>query len=164
VTAGLFIAFWVVLGIGLVVIAASGGLRGARETVLQRQTKRARGVFAAVFAVAYIGLGVAIPAVVIAGDRDDKVDSKTGQTLTAAELHGREVFGQKCQQCHTLRGANAVGKVGPNFDQLRPSKAVVLDAVAQGRVRGAGTMPAQLVQGKDAVDVAAFVAAVAGRD
>lgn len=163
-TVGLFIAFWVVLGVSLVVIAASGGLRGARETVLQRQTKRARRLFAGIFALAYVGLGVAIPAVVIADDTKDDVDNKTGQVLTAAQLRGREIFGQQCQQCHTLRGANAVGKVGPNLDQLRPTKALVLNAVAIGRVRGAGTMPAQLVRGQDAQDVADFVSAVAGRD
>ena len=40
----------------------------------------------------------------------------------------------------------------------------MLNAVALGRVRGAGTMPAQLVRGQDAQDVADFVSAVAGRD
>lgn len=163
-TVALFVAFWVILGIVLVVVAASGGPGGARATVLQRQTRRARRTWAALFGVAYLGLGVAIPAVVIAGDRNDDVDTKTGQTLTAAEQAGREIFSQKCQQCHALRGANAVGKVGPNLDQLRPSAEATLNAVILGRVRGAGTMPAQLVTGQDAKDVSAFVAAVAGRD
>ena len=104
-----------------------------------------------------------VPIIVLVEPKDD-VDNKTGQVLTAAQLRGREIFGQQCQQCHTLRGANAVGKVGPNLDQLRPTKALVLNAVAIGRVRGAGTMPAQLVRGQDAQDVADFVSAVAGRD
>ena len=77
---------------------------------------------------------------------------------------GAKVVRAQCAACHTLRGANAVGKVGPNLDQLRPTKALVLGAVALGRVRGAGTMPAQLVRGQDAQDVADFVSAVAGRD
>ena len=53
--------------------------------------------------------------------------------------------------------------MGPNLDQLRPPKALILDAIQKGRARGQGQMPAGLVDGQDAQDVAAFVAAVAGR-
>ena len=56
------------------------------------------------------------------------------------------------------------GAIGPNLDKLRPPASLVLDAVSNGRARGIGTMPADIVQGKDARDVAAFVAKVAGRD
>jgi mono/diheme cytochrome c family protein len=56
-----------------------------------------------------------------------------------------------------------VGKVGPNLDQLRPPKALILDAIKNGRARGQGQMPAGLVDGQDAQDVADFVAKVAGR-
>ena len=52
---------------------------------------------------------------------------------------------------------------GPNLDQLKPPKALVLDAVLNGRQRGAGTMPAGLYTGQDAEDVASYVAAVAGK-
>jgi len=37
------------------------------------------------------------------------------------------------------------------------------DAIQTGRMRGNGTMPAGIVSGKDAQDVAAFVGAVAGK-
>jgi mono/diheme cytochrome c family protein len=83
--------------------------------------------------------------------------------LNASQERGRELFGQICQQCHTLAASDAVGKVGPNLDKLKPPKSLVLDAVLHGRVRGAGTMPAGLYTGKDANDVAAYVGAVAGR-
>ena len=68
-----------------------------------------------------------------------------------------------CATCHTLKASNAVGKVGPNLDVLHPPKGLILDAIANGRARGQGQMPAGLVDGQDAQDVAAYVAAVAGR-
>jgi len=39
----------------------------------------------------------------------------------------------------------------------------VLNAILEGRARGLGQMPAQLYQGREAEEVADFVAAVAGR-
>ena len=41
-------------------------------------------------------------------------------------------------------------------------KALVANAIAEGRARGLGQMPALLYQGKEAEEVASFVAAVAG--
>jgi mono/diheme cytochrome c family protein len=114
-------------------------------------------------AVVYVGLGIAIPAVVIAGNKDENEAGNARVKLNSNQEHGRELFGRVCQQCHTLAEANAVGKVGPNLDKLKPNRALVLDAVLKGRARGAGRMPASLYQGKDAKDVASFVAAVAGR-
>jgi heme/copper-type cytochrome/quinol oxidase subunit 2 len=65
---------------------------------------------------------------------------------------------------------NSVGRTGPNLDIRLGSqipteagrRALVLNAIAEGRARGNGNMPAQLYQGKEAEAVADFVAAVAG--
>ncbi|MCX6385176.1 MAG: cytochrome c [Solirubrobacterales bacterium] len=160
----IFVGIWVLLGLAVLVLAASGGPRGARNQILQNQSKSGRKVAAGLFVLGYVGLGIAIPAIVIANDRTDRLDEHTGLVLTKAQDHGRALFGQKCQQCHTLAGANAVGEVGPNLDQMRPPAPLVYDALINGRVRGAGTMPAQLVTGQDAKDVAAFVARVAGQE
>jgi mono/diheme cytochrome c family protein len=46
---------------------------------------------------------------------------------------------------------------------LHPPKGLILDAIAKGRARGQGQMPAGLVDGQDAQAVAAYVAAAAGR-
>ena len=64
--------------------------------------------------------------------------------------------------CHTLKASNAVAQVGPNLDQLRPPKALVLDAIAKGRANGNGQMAAQIYTGQDAQAVAAYVAKAAG--
>ena len=86
-----------------------------------------------------------------------------GVDLTEAQVSGRATFAKYCATCHTLAASNAVGKVGPNLDNLHPPKALILDAIAKGRARGSGQMPAGLVAGQDAQDVADYVAAVAGR-
>jgi cytochrome c551 len=108
--------------------------------------------------------GVGLPVVVLARNSGNRTQEATGGVqLTAAEASGRQIFAKNCATCHTLGAANAVGKVGPNLDQLRPPKALVVDAVTHGRARGVGQMPAGLVAGRDLQDVAAFVAAAAGR-
>ena len=53
--------------------------------------------------------------------------------------------------------------IGPNLDQLGGiDKQRVLGAIKRGGT-GSGRMPPGLLEGKDADDVATFVAAVAGR-
>ena len=74
---------------------------------------------------------------------------------------GAVLFATHCSGCHTLSAAGSTGTIGPNLDQLKPPKSLVLDAVLHGRARGAGTMPAGLYTGQDAQDVAAYVAAAA---
>ena len=73
------------------------------------------------------------------------------------------MFGQHCAICHTLAAANAVGKVGPNLDVLQPPQSLVLTTIKNGLSVGDGTMPPDLVVGKQANDVANFVSTVAGK-
>jgi mono/diheme cytochrome c family protein len=89
------------------------------------------------------------------------------QPLTAAQVHGRDLFVQKCGACHTLDAAGTVGNVGPNLGDIAINEQDVLAAIrrgggphAKGQETGpSGTMPSNLVTGKDAQDVASFVAA-----
>lgn len=159
-----FLAFWVVVGLVLFFIAVRGGPRGARAT-LQSQSRASRRTATVLFAVFYVLIGIAVPAAILIGNGDSADARVGGMTieLTPQEVKGREIFGVACASCHTLAAAEADGKVGPNLDQLRPPEQLVLDAVERGRQRGSGTMPAGIVQGTDAVDVSAFVAAVAGK-
>ena len=159
----LFIVIWVVIGITIVVVASRGGPRRARASLLAAQSGTGRRAALAIFAVLYILLGVAVPAVVLAADHSDRNVGDSSMQLNAAEEHGRQIFGERCNNCHTLAAARTQGKVGPNLDQLKPPAALVLNAVQTGRMRGNGTMPAGIVSGKDARDVAAFVGAVAGK-
>lgn len=171
----LFAAFWVVLALGVFFIAIRGGLAGARET-LQSQTPLGRKVLRVMFAIAYIGFGLVLPIVFLTGNHAKASSQIAGMKLSPAEKRGRVLFGQHCGVCHTLHAANTVGKVGPNLDMLRPPESLVLHTITYGCVQnptssndpqaclGQGTMPANVVQGKDAQDVAAFVGKVAGKE
>jgi mono/diheme cytochrome c family protein len=158
-----FILTWILLGVGLLFIALSGGPTGARER-LQSQSRGGRRFAFVGFALALLLLGVALPAAIIAQvkDRND-VPKANVANLTAREQQGRTLFGDRCRNCHSLAAANATAKVGPNLDQLRPPKNLVLDAIENGRARGNGQMAADLVEGEDAEAVAAFVAKAVGQ-
>jgi mono/diheme cytochrome c family protein len=82
--------------------------------------------------------------------------------LTPLQEKGRELFGQRCRNCHTLKAANATAKIGPNLDAAPRPKALVLDAIEKGRAAGNGNMPAQIYGGEEAEAVAEFVAVATG--
>ena len=75
---------------------------------------------------------------------------------------GKQLFQQNCGTCHTLADAGTQGKVGPNLDEVKPDKQRVLNAIKNGGL-GSGTMPANIVTGKDADAVATYVSTVAGK-
>jgi mono/diheme cytochrome c family protein len=64
--------------------------------------------------------------------------------------------------CHTLKAANATGKIGPNLDEAPRNKAIVLDAIQKGRSTQVGQMPSRVYVGEDAEAVAEFVAVATG--
>ena len=84
---------------------------------------------------------------------------------------GALLFAERCQGCHTMNVAGAQGgatKVhdreradGPNFNVRRETVDSVLYAIRNGGFSGA-IMPENLAVGKDARDIAAFVAKYAG--
>jgi mono/diheme cytochrome c family protein len=158
----IFVLVWVVLGLGLLLVAMSGGPGGVLQRVMS-QSRRSRKFAVVAFALALAVLGVGVPAAVIASvASQDSIPEANVTSLTESEKRGRELFGARCANCHTLEAANAVAEVGPNLDTLRPNKALVLDAIENGRARGNGQMAADLYTGADAEDVANFVAKAVG--
>jgi mono/diheme cytochrome c family protein len=158
-----FLLVFVGLALGVLFVAMSGGTKGARAR-LASQSRGTRRLALVNFVLAVLILGLAIPAAVIATvDNRNDIPAANVSNLTKAEEHGRELFGQRCRNCHTLKAANAVAQVGPNLDNLRPPKNLVLDAIHNGRARGNGQMAADLVEGQDADDVASFVAKAVGQ-
>jgi mono/diheme cytochrome c family protein len=83
--------------------------------------------------------------------------TETQATQTAGA--GQELFASKCGECHTLAAAGATGSDAPNLDALKPDQATVLAAIREGPAE----MPTNLVTGAQAQQLAAFVAANAGR-
>lgn len=156
-----FLAPFVLLGIGVFFVAFSGGPGRARQAYL---TRGGRGFRIAIVAV-YVAVGVALPAIVIAG-REESVGAQGA--LASAELsadleNGKETFIETCASCHSLNAANAQGVTGPSLDELAPlDEERVLNAIENGGT-GELRMPADLLEGEDAADVAAYVSQVAGR-
>lgn len=170
----LFIAFWAILGIGLFFIAVRGGITGG-SSPLQTQTRRGRRWIDSVFVIIFVGFGIALPVVILTGNHRNASAQVGGIPLNATEKAGRDLFAFRCGFCHTLAAANAVGKVGPNLDMLMPSKTVVLNTIANGCLPNApagsadaclgfGVMPAGILAGQQAQEVASFVSAVAGKE
>ncbi|MFZ0091337.1 MAG: cytochrome c, partial [Solirubrobacteraceae bacterium] len=165
-----FIAFWILVGLGIFLLAARG--RNERRAAAGPSRSGSRG-YIILFVVTAAVFGVGLPLLMLTGNHSKASAQVSGVKLTAAERNGRELFGQHCAVCHTLAAANAVGKVGPNLDLLRPTASIVLHTINNGCVPdpttgsqeaclGQGVMPADVVEGDDAVDVAMFVARVTG--
>ena len=155
-----FVSFFVALGLGVVLVAMRGGPRGVRDT-LERGRRRPlhAGEFALAGAIALFGL--IVPAIVLSSDQASA--GPGGTKLSADMQNGRELFNDKCATCHTLSDAGAVGRVGPDLDVLAPTAGLTVNAIKEGRARGQGQMPAQLLEGEDAKHVAEYVEEVAGR-
>jgi mono/diheme cytochrome c family protein len=157
----LVIVPFVVVGLLVMFVAFSGGPSAAREAYLTR----GRRVFTVSMLLLYLGLGVAVPAAVIAarGEAEGGTGSLRSQEATAKQEEGKELFIATCESCHTLEAVQAHGVTGPNLDELGGiDKARVLQAIKRGGT-GTGRMPPELLSDEDANTVAAYVAAVAGR-
>jgi mono/diheme cytochrome c family protein len=156
-----FLAPFALLGIGVIFVAFSGGPGRAREAYL---TKGGR-FFRFSMALVYVGLGLAVPALIIAAR-----EPAEGGTPPLKDEHasseledGKELFRQTCASCHTLAAANARGVTGPDLDAIgEMTEDRVLTAI---RVGGTGQkrMPAGLLEGEDAQAVARYLAEVAGK-
>jgi mono/diheme cytochrome c family protein len=162
---GTIVFVLIFLAIGLtVVFAAMRSGRGPAPDGPSRGSRRATGIGVGLLIIV-VGLG--LPALVLATNADDHAKNAPGGVdLSEAQANGRALFTKNCATCHTLAASHAVGRVGPNLDELNGGNlkpAFVLDAINNGRARGSGQMPAGLLTGEDAKDVASYVAAVAGR-
>jgi mono/diheme cytochrome c family protein len=166
---------WVLIALGIFLVAMRGGPRGARQALHTESKPSQRMVMAVVVVVFVFGLGV--PSLVLALNSADKASVAVGGvTLNGKQQQGRELFAHSCGVCHTLAAVNTVGRIGPNLDKLIPTvgaglspkesehdrEAFVSSAIETGFARGNGQMPALLYQGPEAKAIASFVAAVAG--
>jgi mono/diheme cytochrome c family protein len=159
-----FLAPWILVGIGVVFVSFSGGPGAAREAYLTG----GRRSFGTLIVLAYIGIGIAVPAVVIAsrGTREGNSTHLSQTKLRDAKAHireGRQLFTEACAACHNLDAVNARGVTGPDLDKIgKVTPGRILSAIKIGGT-GQNRMPARLLQGQNADDVAKFVADVAGK-
>jgi cytochrome c553 len=152
---------FVLLGIAVIFVAFSGGPGAAREAYLTRGSR----LFRITIPVLYVGLGIVVPAVVIANRSEaEGGDGRLRSASLSSNLEkGKELFRHTCASCHTLRAVNARGVTGPDLDSLAPlDKQRVLNAIRIGGT-GQGRMPSGLLQDGDADAVASYVSKVAGK-
>jgi mono/diheme cytochrome c family protein len=122
--------------------------------------------------IATLSLAAALAVGVSAcGEQEIKLNSADKQN--ASVKNGAELFHERCSGCHTLRSAAALGSSppkqkknnertnGPNFNVRTEKYDDILLAIRNGGFSGA-IMPANIVVGQDASDVAQFVSKYAG--
>jgi cytochrome c553 len=151
---------FIVAGLAVVFVAFSGGPAAAREAYLTRGGR----LFRIGIPILYLLLGIAVPAAVIAsrGEAEGGVGTLRTTSLTEHEKDGKRLFRQTCWSCHTLDAVDAQGVTGPDLDDLGVDRQRVLNAIKRGGT-GDGRMPAGLLQGEDAQNVALYVEKVAGQ-
>ena len=136
------------------------------------------------YRVGALGAGLAAAALLAAGCGTGGVASAGQRADTQS---GQQLFTQSCGSCHALSAAGTSGTIGPDLDNAfaasvqegYPQSAIeniVLDQIRLGSGEVATytngklgnfkvqtPMPANIVKGQDAIDVAAYVASVAGQ-
>jgi mono/diheme cytochrome c family protein len=90
---------------------------------------------------------------------------------SSSNYAGAAIFAERCAGCHTLGVDGTQGsatnvrtreyKDGPNFDQRKETVNCILYAIRNGGFSG-GPMPQDIVTGKEAQQVAEFVAKYSG--
>lgn len=117
------------------------------------------------FAILALLLAVVIP---LWAHSKNGSSSASPASVASTDEHAKELFQTNCGSCHTLAKAGTDGIVGPNLDErlagttgitVDPSR--VLNPILNGF--GEGAMPAGILQGQQAEEVADFVARNAGQ-
>jgi len=113
------------------------------------------------FALFFVAFAVAVPYWAISKEGDSDSSS---EKVAASDDAAKEVFATNCGSCHTLARAGTDGVVGPNLDDLLGDLPGQEDRVLTAIEMGVqGRMPAGILQGQQAEEVADFVARVAGQ-
>jgi mono/diheme cytochrome c family protein len=127
---------------------------------MKRSTLVSFGIVAVLFAII-------IPAWAISREGGE---SASPQDVPEQLQTGKELFVTNCGSCHTLYKAGTDGVVGPDLDQLlappsptEPDANTIQPRVINAIENGvAGRMPAGILSGAQAEEVARFVSEVAG--
>jgi mono/diheme cytochrome c family protein len=137
------------------------------------------------YRVGALGAGLAAAALLAAGCGYGGAANAGGQRPDTQS--GQQLFTTSCGNCHTLSAAGTSATIGPNLDNAFAAAVqegypqsvienVVLDQIRLGsgpiatytngklgNFKPQTPMPANILEGQDALDVAAYVASVAGQ-
>jgi mono/diheme cytochrome c family protein len=114
-----------------------------------------------------VSVGVLVTIGVLLSTACDSERAPTAAPRSSSKVSGDPVRGEHffrvyCSSCHTLKAARAVGRVGPDLDQMKPSYARVVKQVTNPR--GVEDLPPSMLTfgpdtftASDIRDIAAFV-------
>jgi mono/diheme cytochrome c family protein len=118
----------------------------------------------------WVAVGVTAAALAVSACGTQKINADNNQPNSPVH-QGAVIFHERCGGCHTLTPAATHGSAtnvsqkertdGPNLDFRKESVQDVLFAIRNGGFSGS-IMPANVVVGQEAQDVAAFVSKYAG--
>jgi mono/diheme cytochrome c family protein len=153
------------VGIGVVFVGFSGGPGRARQAYLTRASR----TFQISILVIYLGVGIAVPAIILTNR--SQAEGATAQLQnkepSSQVQEGKTLFRQTCASCHTLAAVNARGVTGPDLDRIGLTANAASIKRVENAIRIGGTgqdrMPSGLLQGTNAAAVATFVSTVAGK-
>jgi mono/diheme cytochrome c family protein len=120
-----------------------------------------------IFGIVAVLFAIVIPAWAISREGGEEASP----SAVSANLEGgKELFVTNCGSCHTLYKAGTDGVVGPDLDELlappsptEPDAKTIEPRVINAIENGvAGRMPAGILSGAQAEEVARFVSEVAG--
>jgi mono/diheme cytochrome c family protein len=116
------------------------------------------------FALFFVAFAIAIPVLATSKEGDA---GNSPEAVSTDQEYAKELFATNCGACHTLEKAGTDGIVGPNLDDLlgdAPDPTTNVPRVETAIQNGVqGRMPAGILQGTNAQQVAEFVSAVAGQ-
>lgn len=142
-------------------IAASDDMVVVPASLVTRKGQKAQVVAFRIGGLGEIG-GAEAPKIQQAeeGERAEATKPGGGEERSETGAEGKTVFVDNCGGCHTLADAGTSGNVGPNLDDLKPSKATVESVVTSG----GAAMPAfeGTLSPEEITAVAQYVSSVAG--
>jgi mono/diheme cytochrome c family protein len=115
------------------------------------------------FVIFAVFFGLLVPYWAISKEGEE---SASPEKVAASDQEAKQLFQTNCGACHTLARAGTDGIVGPDLDDIlgqgtpEANETRVANAIQNGIE---GRMPAGILQGEDADQVANFVARVAGQ-
>src|SRR5436190_11138351 len=111
-----FLVPWILVGIGVLFVAFSGGPGRARQAYLTRGNR----FFQVTMLVIYLGIGVAVPALILSerGKAEGATSALQTKEGSAKIQEGKTLFRATCASCHTLAAVNARGVTGPDLDRI----------------------------------------------
>ena len=151
---------FLVFGIAVLFIAFSGGPAAAREAYLTRGGRFFKIAIPLLRGSGHRGPGGRDR---LAGRVQGGVGKLRSESLNKHDENGKVLFVENCWSCHNLDAVGAEGVTGPDLDTLGVDRQRVLNAIKRGGT-GDGRMPAGLLVGQDADDVAGYVSKVAASD